>query len=119
MAIEPTNKEVLSMSISKERNMFMAEGFLYPLSEKRGEHPVSTDGDRTWYPQACQFLKLRHHIRSQYEKSVIERAMQCIKDRMESFDDCFPYKKEKCKLRHVINWLTLFVKFHNNELFLK
>jgi putative transposase len=33
-----------------------------------GEHPVSTDGG-TWYPQACQFLKLDHHIHSLYEKA--------------------------------------------------
>ena len=26
-----------------------------------GMHPVSTDGERTWYPMACRFLKLRHH----------------------------------------------------------
>ena len=119
MAIEPTNKEVLSMSISKERNMFMSEGFLYPLSEKRGEHPVSTDGDRTWYPQACQFLRLRHHIHSPYEKSVIERTMQCIKDGTECFDGYFPCKKKNCKLGHVNNWLNLFAGLHNKELFIK
>jgi transposase-like protein len=46
VAIEvPINKEILSISISKERNMFVvAERFLYRLLEKHGEHPVSTDG---------------------------------------------------------------------------
>jgi transposase-like protein len=45
VAIEvPANKEILSISISKERNMFMvAEHFLYHLLEKHGEHPVSND----------------------------------------------------------------------------
>jgi putative transposase len=91
VAIEPANKEILSISISKERNMFVAERLLYRLSEKHGEHPVSTDGDRTWYPQACLFLKLKHHhIHSPYEKSIIERTMQYIRDRTESFDDYFP-----------------------------
>ena len=25
---------------------------------------MTNDGGSTWYPQACQFLKLRHHIHS-------------------------------------------------------
>jgi putative transposase len=46
VAIEvPANKEILSISISKERNMFVVDvRFLYRLLEKHGEHPVSTDG---------------------------------------------------------------------------
>jgi putative transposase len=98
--------------------MFVAVRFLYRLSENHGEHPVSTDGG-TWYPQACKFLKLKHHIHSPYEKSIIERTMQYIKDRTESFDDYFPCKKKKCKLKHVINWLNLFSDFHNKELYIK
>jgi len=115
VAIEPANKEILSISISKERNMFVAERFLSGLLEEHGEHPVSTDG-RTWYPQACRFLRVEHHIHSPYEKSIIERTMQYIKDRTECFDDYFPCKKKKCKLKHVINWLNLFADFHNREL---
>jgi putative transposase len=60
VAIEPTNKEILSVSISKERNMFVAKRFLFRLLEKHGEHPVSTDGG-IWYPQAYQFLKPASH----------------------------------------------------------
>jgi putative transposase len=67
VAIEPANKEILPISISKERNMFVAERFLYRLSEKHGEHTFNRCG--TWYPQACQFLKLRHHLHSPFEKS--------------------------------------------------
>jgi putative transposase len=118
VAIEPANKEILSISISKERNMFVDERFLYHLLEKHEEHPVSTDGG-TWYPQVCQFLKLRHYIHSPYEKSIIERTMQYIKDRTESFDDDFPFKKKNCKLKHVINWLNLFADFHDKELSIK
>ena len=116
MAIEPANKEILSISISKERNMFVAERFLHRLLEKHGEHPVSTDG-RTWYPQACRFLKLKHHMHSPYEKGIIERTMQYIKDRTESFDDYFPCRLKNCKLGHVKNWLRFFVNYHNSELY--
>jgi len=115
VAIEAENKEILGMSISKERNMFVTERFLSNIVEKYGEHPVSTDGG-TWYPQACKFLKLNHHIHSSYEKSIIERTIQYIKDRTKSFDDYFPCRMRNCKLKHVMNWLNLFLYHHNSEL---
>jgi putative transposase len=111
--IEAENKEILGMSISKERNMFVVtERFLSDVVEKYGKHPVSSDGG-TWYPQACRFLKLSHQIHFSYEKSIIERTIQYIKDRIECFDDYFLCRKKKCKLKHVINWLNPFVDHHN------
>src|SRR6478752_974349 len=96
--------------------MLLAERFISSLVKIHGQHPVSTDGG-TWYPQACRFLRLdHHHIHSSYEKSIIERTMQYIKDRTDSFDDYFPCRKKKCKLKHIENWLNLFVDFHNKEL---
>ena len=115
ITIEDDNREILQISISKERNMFVAERFILNLVKRYGEHPVSTDGG-TWYPQACRFLRLRHHIHSRYEKSIIERMIQFIKDRTEHFDDYFPCRKSKCKLQHVQKWLNLFVSHHNNNL---
>lgn len=113
VAIEPSNKEVLGIHLSLERNMIVAEQFLKHLVIKYGKHKVSSDGG-TWYPQACKFLKLKHHIHSSFEKSVIERTVQYFKDRTESFDDYFPCtKKKRCKLYHVINWLTMFADIHN------
>jgi putative transposase len=115
VAVEVKSKEILGISISKERNMFVAERFISSLIKHHDIHPISTDGG-TWYPQACRFLKINHHLHSSYEKSIIERTMQYIKDRTESFDDYFPCRKKKCKLKHVMNWLNLFVDFHNREL---
>ncbi len=89
VAIEPENKHILAVTISKERTILIAERFILSLTNRYGNHPVSTDGG-TWYPQACKFLNIDHHIHSSYEKSVIERTMQYIKDRTEGFDDCFP-----------------------------
>ena len=67
--------------------------------------------------QACKFLKLKHHIHSSNEKSLIERTIQYIKDRTECFDDYyFPRsRKEKCKLKHIINWFNLFTDYHNKR----
>src|SRR4051812_27332327 len=52
--------------------MFIVERFISNVIKEYGKHPVSTGGG-TWYPQACQFLKLKHHIHSFYQKSISER----------------------------------------------
>ena len=95
--------------------MFVAERFLSLLIQDHGKHLVSRDGG-TWYPQACRFLKLRHHLHSPFEKSIIDRTMQYIKDRIESFDDYFPYNKENCNLDHVKKWLNLFSFLYNKNI---
>ena len=115
VAIEQKNKQILALSISKERNMFVAGRFIAGLAKTHGKHAVSTDGG-TWYPQACRFLKINHHIHSSYEKSIIERTMQYIKDRTESFDDCFPCRKNSCNLKHVKQWLDLFAYHYNRNI---
>ncbi len=116
MVIELIYKEILSFHISKERNMFVvAERFMSHVLDRYRKHQVSSDGG-TWYPQACKFLNLHHHIHSYFEKSIIERTMQYIKDRIENFDDYFPCrKKNKCKLKHVKQWLNLFIDQHNER----
>ncbi len=48
VAIEPKNMEILALSISNERNMFVAERFIAGLIKVYGKHPISTDGG-TWY----------------------------------------------------------------------
>ena len=115
VAIEQKDREILAISISKERNMFVAERFLSNIVHEYGKHPVSTDGG-TWYPMACKFLKLKHHIHSSFQKSLIERTMQYIKDRTECFDDYFPCKRRKCRLKHISNWFNLFIDQHNKEI---
>ena len=39
--------------------------------------------------------------------------MQYVKDRTENFDDYFPYKNEKCNLKHIKNWFSLFANMYN------
>ncbi|MGD9535047.1 MAG: DDE-type integrase/transposase/recombinase [Candidatus Nitrosocosmicus sp.] len=115
VAIELKSKEILALNISKERNMLIAERFISSLVQIHGIHPVSTDGG-TWYPMACRFLNLNHHINSSLEKSLIERTMQYIKDRTECFDDYFPCRIKNCKLKHVQNWLNQFAYQHNKKI---
>ena len=69
-----------------------------------------------WIQQyKCNFLKLKHHIQLPYEKSIIiERTIQYVKDRTESFDDYFPCRSERrCKLEHISNWFKMFIDMHN------
>jgi putative transposase len=114
-AVEPKYRRILALTLSKERNMFVAEMFILGLTRTHGKHPVSTDGG-TWYPQACRFLDLEHHIHSPLEKSLIERTMQHIKDRTECFDDYFPCNRNRgCNFLHIKNWLRLFATMHNKE----
>jgi putative transposase len=94
--------------------MFVAEHFISDIVHNYGKHSVSADGG-TWYSMACRFLKLKHHVHSLWEKSTIERKIQYLKDRTESFDDYFPCQREKCELNHIKNWLRLFVCMHNKE----
>jgi putative transposase len=57
------------MRISLERSiLIVADQFLQDLFKKYGKNPVPTDDDGggTWYPQACRFLKLRHHTHLYY-----------------------------------------------------
>jgi putative transposase len=70
VAIEPKNKRIIALSISKERNMFVAERFISRLTKAHGNHPVSTDGGGTWYPQACKFLKLKYSLLSLLRKVI-------------------------------------------------
>jgi putative transposase len=69
----------------------------------------------TWYPYVCKLMNIKHHLHSSYEKSIIERTIQYVKDRTECFDDYFPCTKSKCKLNHVKNWFNLFVYYYNKE----
>ena len=95
--------------------MLVAERFLADIVREYGKHSVSTDGG-TWYPMACRFLGVEHHIHSSVEKSLIERTMQYIKDRTECFDDYFPCRMKNCKMKHVRNWLNLFTDYHTIEI---
>ena len=63
-------------------------------------------------------MKLKHHIHSSLEKSLIERVIQYFKDRIESFDDYYPCssKKRECGNSHVYNWIELFASMYNSTI---
>ncbi len=96
VAIESESKEILSITTSKEINMFVVtEHFLSDIVKEYGIHPISTDGGNG-YSQSCKFLKLKHHLHSSFEKSIIKITMQYIKDRtIEGFMIIFLAERKK------------------------
>ena len=98
--IEPVHSSVLGIHISEEKNILVAEKFIRSLVEKYGKHTVYTDGG-TWYDEACNVIRLKHHLHSPLEKSLIERVNQYFKDKIESFDNHYPYTRNECNLFHV------------------
>lgn len=94
--------------------MIVAESFLRSLIKIYGKHIVYSDGG-TWYPEARVSVGLEHRLHSPYEKSIVERTIEYLKDRTEAFDDYYPCMKAGlCNLRHVHKWLILFVFMHNS-----
>lgn len=88
---EHQNMEILALTISKERNMFVAERFLQDLIKVDAKIPVSTYG-RSRDSMAWGLLKLDHHLDSSFKKSLIETMLQFIKERTESFDGYVPQR---------------------------
>ena len=92
--------------------MLVAENFIRSLVEKYGKHNVYSDGG-TWYPEACNVLRLKHFLHSPFEKSLMERVNQYFKDRIENFDDYYPCMQDECNLFHIYNWIQFFVSMYN------
>ncbi len=44
IAIDPEDKKIIRIRISKERNMFIAKHFLSDIVKEYGRYPISTDG---------------------------------------------------------------------------
>jgi transposase-like protein len=77
------NKQVIHIDISFERTMLIvAERFIASLINKFGKHSVSTADDDIWYPHACHFLKLKHHLHIPLLKKVSSKE-QCHMSRIE------------------------------------
>jgi putative transposase len=64
VAIESMNKQVIHIDLSFKRTMLIvAERFIVAsLINRYDTHSVSTADGGIWYPQACHFLKLKHHL---------------------------------------------------------
>ena len=69
------------------------------------------------YPEGCSYLGHEHLLHTYFEKSIIERTIECFKDRTETFDDYYPCKRKiEYDLSHVSNWFGLFGLMHNADI---
>jgi putative transposase len=73
--------------------------------------------------EGCNSLGLKQILHSPpFEKGIIERAMEYVKDRTEGFDYYYPCRKSvvDCDVIHVYQWLILFIFlyiiYQNNNL---
>jgi putative transposase len=112
VAFEPGLRAFLAFRISYNQSVPDAYLFLKELRSRYGRKPVWTD-DATFYPDACKWARLEHHVYGTELKNLIERMNQSLKDRLECFDDLFPCLKEGCDREHVSNWIRVFRFYHN------
>jgi putative transposase len=74
-----------------------------------GKHSISIDNGG-WYPSTdLQILQDKALSSFLLRKSIIERTIQYIKDRIEGFDDYFPCRKYNCKLKHIIHLMNFLL----------
>jgi hypothetical protein len=59
IAIEPENKQILALYVSKERNMFVAEHFLSEVVHNYGIHPVFQQRWWNLVPNGLSVSKVR------------------------------------------------------------
>jgi len=112
LAFEPAGRFFLGFYLSRTRSILTAELFLQSLIDRYGRHPVYSDG-ANWYPDACRSLGLQHYVYDGSSGNLMERFVQYVKDRTESFDDYFPCRKEHCRLEHVKGWLNYYMLSFN------
>jgi putative transposase len=113
VAYEPRLRVFLAFRISYNQSILDAYLFLKGLRIRYGLKPIWTD-EGVWYPEACRWARLEHHVYGQDWKNLIERMNEALKDRLECFDDYFPcLKREECDREHVHNWVSVFRFFHN------
>jgi putative transposase len=74
-----------------------------------------TDGG-TGYDEACNVLGLKHYLHSPFQKGLMERVNQFLKDRVESFDDYYLCMQIESNLFHVYNWIQFYVSMYNDTI---
>jgi transposase-like protein len=74
--------------MSRLSNMLVAEIFLISLIKLYGKHVVYSDDAGPWYHEAYNSVGIKYKLHISFEKCIIERAMEYVKNRTEDFDYC-------------------------------
>ena len=110
VAIEPNNKQILTLSIFKGKQHAYCWKFFVRCSKDLWK---ASSINRRWnlVPNGLQVSKTKTPCSFLIREKPDWKNYAVHKDRTESFDDYFPCRKENCKLKHVLNWMNLFVSY--------
>jgi len=86
--LEPKNRAIVSIHISRDRSGLTAYSFLINLRRRHGARLIITDGG-LWYALAARWARLRHTVVVGGDRSYIERFIESLKDRLRGFDTYF------------------------------
>jgi putative transposase len=87
VVVEPIHYRILGVHISKHRNMLVAESFLKSLVKIYGKHIVYSDDGGSMVSRSLQLTGTKTYTPYTIWKSIVERAIEYVKDRTEGFDD--------------------------------
>lgn len=108
-AIDPENREIVNLLVTKYRESMDALIFLKRCLERCEGKPVLITDGGPWYPWAAERLGLEHRVVSGGERNYIERWFETLKDRIRGFDCYFPTEKPE----RVMNFCEAFRLFYN------
>ena len=108
-AVDPENREIVSLQVTKYRESVDALGFLKRcLRHCRGKPVIATDGG-PWYRWPTQRLGLKHVVMCGGQRNYIERWFETLKDKLRTFDCYFPTHN----LKSIQNLCNAFGFFYN------
>jgi len=61
----------------------------------------------------CNVMRSKHYMHNM-KKSVVKRAKQYLKSRIEGVNDYYHFiERQNCDLYHICNWILFFVSMYN------
>ena len=108
-AVDPENREVVSVLATRYRESVDALKFLkHCLRYCKGKPIIATDGG-PWYRWPTRRLGLKHIVMCGGERNYIERWFETFKDRLRVFDCYFPTQR----LETIQNFAVIFCFWYN------
>lgn len=89
-AIDPENREIVGLHVSKHREMIDVLQFLNRCLRHCDGKPILISDGGPWYRWPARRLGLKHVVLSGGDRNYIERWFGTFKDRLRAFDCYFP-----------------------------
>jgi transposase-like protein len=101
LQLRQKDKAILGLTISKERNTFVAERFIACLIKTHGKHAVSTDG-RTLSP-SMQIPKIKASYPFIFREKSDRKNNSIYQGLHRGIWRLLSMCKKRCNLKHIIN----------------